>query len=89
MSTITYCKGLPTPIEELNPIGYTQFELFLTAYGKIFRQAAVETVGHLLAINKSSFDKSKWNTYLQHQYGINKRHAGSEFQKARMEQLGG
>lgn len=76
MSTLTYCKGLPTPIEELNPIGYTEFELFLGAYSKVFRQAALATVEHLQIIPKASFDKSKWNTHLQHQYGISKRHAG-------------
>lgn len=75
MSTLTYCKGLPTPIEELNPLGYTEFELFLSAYAKVFRQAALATVEHLQTIPKASFDKAKWNACLQHQYRINKRHA--------------
>ncbi|MEQ8970285.1 MAG: hypothetical protein RIE73_07780, partial [Coleofasciculus sp. C1-SOL-03] len=31
MTTITYCKGLPTPADELNPIGFTDLEMFLTS----------------------------------------------------------
>ncbi|MEQ8969681.1 MAG: hypothetical protein RIE73_04700, partial [Coleofasciculus sp. C1-SOL-03] len=48
MTTITYCKGLPTPADELNPIGFTDLEMFLTSLSDIFYQATVETVNHLL-----------------------------------------
>jgi hypothetical protein len=37
MPTLTYCKGLPTPENELNALGFTKFEMFLTAYGKVFK----------------------------------------------------
>ena len=73
MGTITYCKGLPTPTEEMNALGQTKFEMFLNAYAPIFRRAVCETVNHLLQTNK--FDKSTWNTHLQCTYNINKRHA--------------
>lgn len=75
MSIITYCKGLPTPAEEMNAIGQTQFEMFLNAFSPIFYEAVCETVNHLLV--ESSFNKSRWNTYLQETYQINKRHANS------------
>ncbi|MEQ8462688.1 hypothetical protein [Coleofasciculus sp. E1-EBD-02] len=48
MTTITYCKGLPTPADELNPIGFTELEMFLTSLSDIFYQATVETVNHLI-----------------------------------------
>lgn len=73
MSTLTYCKGLPTPAAEMNALGFTQLEVFLSAYALIFRAATVETVNHLLCGDE--FNKSKWNTHLQNEYGINKRHA--------------
>jgi IS605 OrfB family transposase len=73
MSTLTYCKGLPTPAAEMNALGFTQLEVFLSAYAPIFRAATIETVNHLLG--GEEFNKSKWNTHLQHEYGINKRHA--------------
>ncbi len=73
MTSLTYCKGLPTPLEELNAIGKTQLEMFLSAYAPIFRQAVCETVNHLLS--EQAFNKSKWNTHLQQTYQINKRHA--------------
>ena len=73
MVTITYCKALPEPAEELNAIGITHFEAFLTAYAPIFRSAVCETVQHLLSGN--DFKKSTWNTHLQEAYQINKRHA--------------
>lgn len=79
--TITYVKGLPTPIEELNAIGETTFEMFLFDYSKIFRAAASETVNHLLSVEK--FNKSKWNTHLQKAYRINKRHANSVIASAK------
>jgi hypothetical protein len=31
VATLTYVKGLPTPAEELNSLGFTEFEMFLTA----------------------------------------------------------
>jgi IS605 OrfB family transposase len=73
MATITYCKGLPTPAEELNPLGKTQLEMFLAEYSSIFHVCVCETANHLLWDNK--FNKSQWNTHLQQTYGINKRHA--------------
>ncbi|MEQ8465871.1 hypothetical protein [Coleofasciculus sp. E1-EBD-02] len=73
MVTLTYCKGLPTPASELNPLGFTSLEMFLAEYSSIFHQAASETANHLLWDNE--FNKSQWNRYLQQTYGINKRHA--------------
>ena len=70
--TLTYVKGLPTPIDELNAIGETSFSMFLHDYAKIFHRACSETVNHLLS---EKFNKSAWNTYLQKTYRINKRHA--------------
>ena len=74
MTTLTYCKGLPTPIDELNPLGFTQLEMLLTAYSRISHQATCKTVNHLL-ISDSKFDKSKWNTHLQQTYAITRRQA--------------
>ena len=71
--SLTYVKGLPTPIDELNAIGETTFSMFLRDYSKIFHAASSETVNHLLSTKK--FNKSAWNTHLQQSYGINKRHA--------------
>jgi IS605 OrfB family transposase len=73
MATLTYVKGLPTPVEELNSLGLTEFEMFLAAYSPVFHKAACETAESLLT-NKS-FNKSNWNTHLQTTYGISKRHA--------------
>jgi len=73
--TVTYCKGIPSPIEELNELGYTNFEMFLNSYSNIFHLAASETVNHLL--NNTEFNKGTWNTYLQNNYQVNKRHANS------------
>ncbi|MEO1378141.1 MAG: hypothetical protein AAFW70_28485, partial [Cyanobacteria bacterium J06635_10] len=73
MSTLTYCKGLPTPLDELNNLGITDFEAFLGAYSAIFHSATCETVNHLRS--DEDFNKSQWNTHLQAKYGINKRHA--------------
>jgi IS605 OrfB family transposase len=73
MATITYCKALPEPREELNALGITKFEALLIAYAPIFRSAVCETVQHLLSGN--GFNKSTWNTHLQEAYKINKRHA--------------
>ena len=71
--TLTYVKGLPAPIEELNPIGETTFSMFLRDYSQVFYAASLATVNRLL--NSNSFDKSQWNTHLQQNYGINKRQA--------------
>jgi IS605 OrfB family transposase len=73
MPTLTYCKGLPTPELEMNALGFTELEMFLEAYAPIFRAAVIETVNNLLSIQE--FNKSKWNSYLQQKYSINKRHA--------------
>ncbi len=80
MSIITYCKGLPTPIEEMNAIGETKFEMFLNAFSPIFHEAVCKTVNYLLS--ESSFNKSRWNTHLQKAYQINKRHANSVISNA-------
>jgi IS605 OrfB family transposase len=74
-ATLTYCKGLPTPIEELTLLGLTDFELFLFDYSAISYRATIETVDHLLCL-EGKLDRSKWNTHLQKEYGISKRHAG-------------
>jgi hypothetical protein len=73
MEDIQYVKGLPTPAAELNSLGLTEFEMFLTAYSPVFHKAACETANQLLS--GQSFNKSSWNTYLQTTYGISKRHA--------------
>lgn len=73
MSTLTYVKGLPTPIDELNSLGMSTFEMFLNEFSQVTFKASCETVNHLLEVNK--FNKSSWNTYLQKAYRINKRHA--------------
>jgi IS605 OrfB family transposase len=73
MSTLTYVKGIPTAKDELNPLGFTEFEMFLTNYSIIFHKAACETVNRLLS--GFEFDKGAWNSYLQRTYNINKRHA--------------
>lgn len=81
MGTLTYVKGLPTPIEELNAIGQTTLAMFLYDYARIFRNCACETVNHLLSEEK--FNKSAWNSYLQQKYGINKRHANGVIASAK------
>ena len=82
MTTLTYCKGLPTNIKELNPIGYSEFELFLAALSEIFHAATVETVNLLLNI-ETKFNQSTWNTHLQKVYGISKRHANGVIANAK------
>ncbi len=69
MTTLTYCKALPTPIDELNPLGKTQLEMFLSAY----TPTVCETVNFILS--GVDFNKSKWRTHLQDNYGISARHA--------------
>jgi IS605 OrfB family transposase len=81
MATLTYCKGLPTPVGELNELGFTTFEMFLKTYAPIFRAASIETVDHLLS--GTEFKKSDWNTHLQQTYGINKRHANGVISSAK------
>ena len=81
MTTLTYVKGLPTPIEELNAIGETTFSMFLYDYSQVFYAAACETVNHLLSGKK--FNKSAWNTHLQQTYAINKRHANGVIASAK------
>ncbi|NEQ42002.1 MAG: hypothetical protein F6K40_39830 [Okeania sp. SIO3I5] len=73
MATITYCQALPEPLDELNALGMTKFQAFLVAYSPIIRKAVCETVQNLLS--GSLFNKSKWNTYVQKAYQINKRYA--------------
>jgi IS605 OrfB family transposase len=71
--TITYCTALPTPIDELNAIGKTQLEMFLSAYTPIFHKAVCETVK--LMMSGEEFNKSHGRTHLQNTYGISARHA--------------
>ncbi len=73
MPSLTYIKGLPTPESELNALGFSQMEMFLTAFAPIFRLAVIETVAQLL--NCAKFNKSKGLSHLQTAYSINKRHA--------------
>ncbi len=73
MPSLTYIKGLPTPESELNALGFSQMEMFLTAFASIFRLAVIETVAQLLTCAK--FNKSKGHSHLQSTYSINKRHA--------------
>ncbi len=55
MATLTYVKRLPAPLEELNSLGFTEFEMFLNAYSSVFHQAC-ETANHLKS--GSEFNKS-------------------------------
>lgn len=73
MASITYVKGLPTPASELNELGYTNLEMFLQTFAPVFRNAAIMTVNHLQS--GKEFNKSAWNTKLQRDFGISKRHA--------------
>ncbi|MEM7591588.1 MAG: hypothetical protein AAF383_08720 [Cyanobacteria bacterium P01_A01_bin.83] len=79
--SLTYVKGLPTPIEELNAIGQTNFSMFLYDYSSVFYRAACDTVNYLLLFK--SFNKSAWNTHLQQSYGINKRQANGVISSAK------
>ena len=69
----TYCRALLTPELEMNAIGFTDFEMFLTIFSEVFRKAEIETIQALQSLGK--FNKAKWNSYLQSKYRINKRHA--------------
>lgn len=73
MTTLTYCKALPQLPEQMNVLGYSDFEMLLFDYAAIFRGAKQETVNYLLT--SKNFNKSNWNTYLQKTYGVNKRQA--------------
>jgi hypothetical protein len=73
MTTLTYVKGLPTPIEEMTIIGFTEFELFLESFSPVYKNAVCETIDKLKS--KEDFNKSKFNSHLQVKYGINKRQA--------------
>jgi IS605 OrfB family transposase len=79
--TLTYCKAIPTPIDELNAVGKTQLEMFLVAYTPIFHKAVCETVNFMMS--GAEFNKSNWNTHLQKTYGINKRHANGVISSAK------
>lgn len=81
MSTLTYVKGLPTPTEEMTPLGFTEFELFLNSFAPIYKSAVCETVEKLLSAG--SFNKSQFNSHLQVKYGINKRHANGVISHAK------
>ena len=81
MATLTYVKGLPTPLRELNAIGETTIGMFLYDYAQVFRAAACKTVNHLL--KREKFNKSAWNTYLQQTYSISKRHANGVIASAK------
>lgn len=77
-STLSYVKGLPTPIDEMNALGITKFEEFLYVFSSIYRMAAVETVNYILSLDE--FGKDEWNYWksqLQPKYGINARQANS------------
>ena len=80
MSTVSYVKGLPTPLDELNALGQTTFSMFLYDYSKVFYRASCETVNHLLSWD--SFNQSAWNTYLQQTFKINKRQANGVIKSA-------
>ncbi len=81
MSTLTYVKGLPTPLEEMTVLGFSEFELFLNAFSPIYKNAVCETIEKLQS--PESFNKSQLNSHLQAKYGINKRHANGVISCAR------
>src|ERR671932_164778 len=82
MTILSYCKGLPTPAQEMNALGFTNMEMFLSAFSFYFHAATSCTVDHLLT-NIESFNESAWNTYLQQSYGISKRHANGVISHAK------
>lgn len=71
--TIAYCKALPTPIDELNALGKTQLERFLSACSPILHNAVCETVNFMMS--GCEFKKSHENTHLHASYGISARDA--------------
>ncbi len=72
MTTLTLQSVTQLP-EQMNVLGYSDFEMLLFDYAAIFRGAKQETVNYLLT--SKNFNKSNWNTYLQKTYGVNKRQA--------------
>ncbi|RUT08127.1 hypothetical protein DSM106972_012950 [Dulcicalothrix desertica PCC 7102] len=73
MSTITYVKGLPTPSKEMNNLGFTKFEMFLTDFSLLFRQATIKAVDIILSSNNFEKIKSQLNTQLQKEFNLSKR----------------
>ncbi|BAZ18156.1 hypothetical protein NIES4071_100390 [Calothrix sp. NIES-4071] len=73
MSTITYVKALPTPLVEMNSLGNTRFEMFLTDLSLLFRQATIKAVDIILSSKNFEKVKAKVNTQLQQEFGLNKR----------------
>ncbi len=69
MTTLSYVKGLPTPLEEMTALGFTEFELFLNAFSPIYKNAVCETIDKLKSFK--SFNKSQFNSHLQVKYRIN------------------
>ncbi|RUT03189.1 hypothetical protein DSM106972_054970 [Dulcicalothrix desertica PCC 7102] len=59
----------------MNQLGFTEFEMFLNAFSTIFKQAVSETVNVILSKKDFQKGKSKFNTYLQSKYSLNKRQA--------------
>ena len=81
MTTLTYCRALLTPKEELNPLCLTPFIMFLYDYSAIFSQAEIETIQALQG--NDQWERSKWNTHLQQTYKINKRQANGVIASAK------
>ncbi|MEL6165791.1 MAG: hypothetical protein AAFR37_19250, partial [Cyanobacteria bacterium J06628_3] len=83
-STLSYVKGLPTPIEEMNSLGTTKFEEFLYAFSSIYREAVVETVNYILSLYDFGNDEwNSWKTQLQAKYKINARQSNSVISDAK------
>ncbi|MDJ0734975.1 MAG: hypothetical protein QNJ47_13060 [Nostocaceae cyanobacterium] len=76
MSKLSYRKRLATPIDEMNPLGVTQFEELLYAFSSIFRQANVETVNYILPLDEFGDNEwNEWKKHLQIRFKINARQA--------------
>ena len=73
MSTITYVKGLPTPIVEMNSLGFTQFEMFLNEFAPVFKKATSKVVDIILSSQNFEKIKSKVNSQIQGEFNLNKR----------------
>jgi IS605 OrfB family transposase len=73
MSTITYVKGLPTPCAEMNSLGFTKFEMFLTDFSHFFKQATIKAIDIILESKNFEKIKSKVNTQLQKEFNLSKR----------------
>lgn len=76
MVTLTYVKGLPTPFEEMTPLGLTEFEMLLTCFAPTFKEAVCEVVGIILSSSDFEKIKSETNTHIQEKYKVSKRQAG-------------